>query len=241
MPAAGRLIVLEGPEGAGKSTQLEALAAVLAAVGVDVLAVREPGGTALGDEVRRLLLHAGAVAPAAEALLFMASRAQLVAEGIEPALARGATVLVDRFFLATYAYQAAGRGLDAGLVQAANRLAVGALVPDLTLVLRVPPATGMARIARRGAADRMEASGDLFHRRVAAAYEGFLAPAWQRAHPECGAIVGVDATGAPGAVAQAVATALQARWPGSFPAELGARMARWAEERAGATSATGGH
>src|ERR1041384_3347454 len=108
----GVLIVFEGPEGAGKSTQLRLLADWLGQRGADVVAVREPGGTIVGDHIRRLLLDpASDIVPRTEALLFMASRAQLVEREIRPSLAKGATVLVDRFFLSTYAYQGVGRGL----------------------------------------------------------------------------------------------------------------------------------
>src|SRR3954471_6536725 len=110
--ANGLLVVLEGPEGAGKTTQLRLLADWLGERGRPVIAVREPGGTVVGDEIRRVLLDpASDILPRSEALLFMASRAQLVEREIRPALERGDVVLVDRFFLATYAYQGVGRGI----------------------------------------------------------------------------------------------------------------------------------
>src|SRR4051812_23650284 len=113
----GRVIVFEGAEGAGKSTQLRRLAEWLIAGGTTVVSVREPGGTPIGDEIRRLLLDPTSdIAPRAEALLFMASRAQLVERVIRPAVERGDVVLVDRFFLSTYAYQGAGRGLPAAML-----------------------------------------------------------------------------------------------------------------------------
>lgn len=216
----GLLIVFEGSEGAGKSTQIRRLASALEGAGRPVTCVREPGGTALGEEVRRLLLDPAtgvAVSPAAEALLFMASRAQLVATVVRPALARGDVVIVDRFFLSTYAYQVDGRGLDAALVRDANRLAVGGLVPDVTLLLRLPPEVGMARAAGRGGPDRMEQSGAAFHERVAAAFARFAEPAWQAEHPECGPIVALDASGDEGAVADRIGAALHQRWPETFP------------------------
>lgn len=219
---AGLLIVLEGSEGAGKSTQLERLAAALRRAGRDVVALREPGGTPLGDEIRRVLLDpASDIEPAAEALLFIASRAQLVARVIRPALARGAVVLIDRFFLSTYAYQVEGRGLPLDGIRDANRLAVGELVPDLTLLLTLPVEDGLARVGRRGAADRMEQSGGEFHRRVAAAFTRFATPAWQRAHPECGPIVSLDAAGTEEAVAERVLAVLGERWPETFPPGAG--------------------
>lgn len=190
------LIVFEGPEGAGKTTQLRMLAEYLAAAGDRVVAVREPGGTPLGDEIRRLLLEpASDVVPRAEALLFMASRAQLVEREIAPALALGAVVLVDRFFLSTYAYQVAGRGLAHPEIDAANRLATAGLRPDLTLLLVLDPGEGLSRAAQRGPNDRMEQADAAFHRRVALAFAEFATPAWQRAHPEAGPVKTVDARG----------------------------------------------
>lgn len=214
----GRLVVLEGAEGVGKSTQLRLLADRLTASGQPVLAVREPGGTPLGDEIRRLLLDpASDIVPAAEALLFMASRAQLVAREIVPALAEGRVVLVDRFFLSTYAYQVAGRGLDSARVRAANALATGGLVPDLTLFLELPVAEGLARAAERGAADRMEGAAHDFHERVAGAFARFTAAEWQQAHPEAGEIVAVDASGEARDVTGRIGMLLHGRWPETFP------------------------
>ena len=191
------LIAFEGPEGVGKTTQLRMLAELMAAAGRDVVAVREPGGTPLGDEIRRLLLDpASDIVPRAEGLLFMASRAQLVERQIVPALSAGATVLLDRFFLSTYAYQVAGRRLAHEQVDAANRLAIGALRPDLTLLLMLPVEDGLARAAKRGPNDRMEQADAEFHRRVAGAFEVFAGADWQSAHPEAGRILTIDATGA---------------------------------------------
>jgi dTMP kinase len=211
----GRLIVFEGGEGSGKTTQLRRLSSVLSQRDVVHLCVREPGGTLLGSEVRRLLLDpASDVDPRAEALLFMASRAQLVAREIGPALARGETVLLDRFFLSTYAYQIAGHGLDESAVRAANAFATDGLVPDLTVLLRYPVLAGLDRAAvRANAHDRMEAMGESFHERVAAALSTFAEPAWQAAHPECGPIVSVDATGTEDDVAQRVLGVAKPLWP----------------------------
>src|SRR5437016_3695316 len=190
------LLVFEGPEGAGKSTQLRRLAEWLEAHGTSVVRVREPGGTPLGDEIRRLLLDpASDITARAEALLFMASRAQLVEQTIRPALAAGGTVLVDRFFLSTYAYQGAGRGLPADELRMANRVATGGLVPDLTLLLMVPPEEGLARAERRSGHDRMERADLAFHERVAQAFTEFSSAPWQDTHDECGPIVTVDALG----------------------------------------------
>jgi dTMP kinase len=217
--ASGRLIVFEGGEGSGKSTQLRVLADTFAAMGIPHRCLREPGGTALGSEVRRLVLEREwEVDARAEALLFMASRAQLVARELRPALARGEHVLLDRFFLSTYAYQIGGRGLPEEEVRAANGLATAGLVPDLTLLLTFPVADGLVRAAERSAThDRMEREGEGFHRRVASAFESFARPDWQRAHPECGPIVTIEAVGSERDVARRVRRALEARWPGTFP------------------------
>jgi dTMP kinase len=214
----GRLIVFEGPEGAGKSTQLRLLAQSLGGLSRDVVAVREPGGTLVGDEIRRILLDpASDIAPRTEALLFMASRAQLVEREIRPALANGATVLVDRFFLSTYAYQGLGRGLPSDELRVANRMATAGLVPDLTLLLRIAAADGLARASRRGAHDRMERADLEFHERVSRAFADYAQPAWQAAHPECGPIVVVDASGGEAQVFERVLSIVRSRWPENFP------------------------
>lgn len=215
----GRIIVFEGGEGSGKSTQLRRLSAALEQREVSHVCLREPGGTTIGSEVRRILLdRASDVAHRAEALLFMASRAQLVEREIRPALARGEVVLLDRFFLSTYAYQVGGHGLPEDEVRAANRFATGGLVPDLTLLLAFPVAEGLERAARRASAhDRMEAMGEPFHRRVSDAFASFTDPAWQAAHPECGPIVTIDAEGAESEVRARVGAALETRWPGFSP------------------------
>ena len=215
--ARGVLVVLEGAEGVGKTTQLRRLAEALGRNAVPHLVVREPGGTPPGEEVRRVLLdHPHDLAPATEALLFMASRAELVSRTLRPALAAGQVVLLDRFFLSTYAYQVAGRGLDEDLVRAANRLATDGLVPDLTLLFDLPAGEGLARAAQRGAHDRIERAGDDFHARVTDAFRLFADPGWQRAHPEAGLVQLVDARGDAEAVAARVAGVLAARWPGTF-------------------------
>ena len=220
-PQRGLLIVFEGGEGSGKSTQLRHFATMLESQRVPHVCLREPGGTPLGTEVRRILLdRASDIEPRAEALLFMASRAQLVERGIRPALARGEIVLLDRFFLSTYAYQIGGHGLPESEVRNANAFATGGLVPDLTVLLTFPFADGLARAARRDVVhDRMEAMGDMFHERVSAAFQDFSRTEWQRAHPECGPIVAIDALGAAGEVSARVTTALAARWPTEFPSE----------------------
>jgi dTMP kinase len=215
----GRLVVFEGGEGTGKSTQLRRLAELLTERGVRHRTLREPGGTALGSEVRRILLHVeDEIEARAEALLFMASRAQLVAREIRPALERGEWVLLDRFFLSTYAYQIAGRALPEQEVREANRFATGGLVPDLTLLLTLPVHEGLARAAGRSATyDRIEATAEPFHARVADAYTTFAQPNWQPGHPECGPIVSIDAAGSEQDVAARVQRVVSAQWPGTFP------------------------
>lgn len=208
------LIVFEGSEGVGKTTQLRRVAEWMAAQGADVVAVREPGGTVLGDEIRRILLDpASDITPRAEALLFMASRAQLVERELRPQLARGTAVLLDRFFLSTYAYQGAGRGLSTEAVREANRLAAGDLVPDLTVLLALPPDEGLRRAGLRGEHDRIEQAEPGFHERVARAFVEFAQPEWQARHPECGPIIAVDAGGSPDEVFARVAAAIAKRWP----------------------------
>jgi dTMP kinase len=210
----GRLLVFEGVEGAGKSTQAARLQRVLEGAGREALLVREPGGTPLGERIRELLLAGqGEMAPAAEALLFMASRAELVQRVIRPALDRGTVVIADRFFLSTYAYQCGGRALPEPVVRQANLLATGGLLPDLTLLLRLPPDAGLSRAAGRGSADRMERAGAEFHARVSAAFRAAEGAAWQASHPECGRIVAIDASGSEDEVADRVHAALGAAFP----------------------------
>jgi dTMP kinase len=146
----------------------------------------------------------------------MASRAELVDEQVWPALARGDTVLLDRFFLATYAYQVGGRGLPDEAVLAANSFATGGLVPDLTILLHLPAAVGLARAAGRGGQDRIEREGREFHERVERAFATFLDPEWQRTHPEAGPIVAVSGEGTEDAVFGRVLAAVARRWPETF-------------------------
>ena len=215
----GRLLVFEGMEGVGKTTQLGRLTSALERAGVPLLAVREPGETPAGEAIRRLLLDPGAeIAARTEALLFMASRAELLERTVRPALEAGTMVIADRFFLSTYAYQVAGRGLPDADVRAANRLATNGLVPDLTLLLALPMATGLSRAAARGGRDRMELAGDGVLARADAAFEVFATAEWQRQHPEAGPIERVDADGAPAVVFARVARAIGARWPELAPA-----------------------
>ena len=215
--ASGKLIVFEGPEGAGKTTQIKRLAERLSSSGIDCLAVREPGGTPVGDAIREILLdREWELTNAAEALLFMASRAELTERELRPSLARGTVVLLDRFFLSTYAYQVAGRGLPEEEVRAANRLATGALVPDLTLLLDIPVSEGLARADARGDRDRMEKSSSEFHDRVGAAFRKFADKSWQASHPECGPISLIDGTGDENAIFGRVTGVLSKAFPKHF-------------------------
>jgi dTMP kinase len=215
--ARGKLIVFEGAEGAGKSTQVRLLAERLATARISCVALREPGGSPVGDAIRDIVLHKEhPITNATEALLFMASRAELTAREIVPSLNDGRVVLLDRFFLSTYAYQIFGRGLPEAETRAANRLATGGLVPDLTLLLDVPPAEGLGRADARGARDRMERADDEFHRRVTTAFRQFADPRWQYSHQECGPIKLIDATGDELAVQARVVSALVTAFPQLF-------------------------
>lgn len=171
----GVFISFEGSEGSGKSTQIAALARRLEAAGREVVLTREPGGTPLGEEVRHLLKHDAAgrgMCPEAELLLFAASRAQLVREVIDPALAAGKIILCDRFLDSTTVYQGVARQLSSDPVQMINAFAVGDTLPDLTVVVDVPAETGLARAARRanGQPDRMEEENIEFYRQVRDGY-----------------------------------------------------------------------
>jgi dTMP kinase len=172
MSARGLFITVEGGEGVGKSTNVTFLADYLAGRGVELVLTREPGGTALGEEIRRLLLDPGerSLCPVAELLLIVAARAQHVAEVIEPALAAGKWVLCDRFTDATYAYQSGGRGVDAAAVRNLERLVQGGLRPDCTLLLDAPVATGLSRVQGRGERDRFELEEVDFFERVRLTY-----------------------------------------------------------------------
>src|SRR3989475_5140715 len=168
----GLFVVVEGPEGAGKSTLVRWLAARLRADGRRVMAVRQPGGTPVAEAARKLALQfPHEVAPVAELFLFLAARADLVHHVIRPALEEGQAVVADRFDLSTIAYQVAGGGLPAADVTHAIRLATGGLIPDVTLVLDVPVEVGRARQQAAGKVqDRFERQDDAYHHRVLEAY-----------------------------------------------------------------------
>jgi dTMP kinase len=168
----GLFITLEGPEGAGKSTNRDYLAARLREQGIEVLLTREPGGTPLAERVRELLLAPSSESMAAdtELLLVFAARAQHLAEVIRPALARGMVVLCDRFTDATYAYQGGGRGLSVERIAQLEDFVQGALRPDLTLLFDLPIEVGLARAAARGRLDRFEQEGRSFFEAVRQTY-----------------------------------------------------------------------
>ena len=172
MTVRGRFITLEGGEGAGKSTLIAGLREHLLRHGVTPVLAREPGGTALGEAVRAIVLDPALRGMCAESelLLMFAARAQLVRESIEPALAAGQWVLCDRFVDASYAYQGGGRGQPHERIAQLEAWTCKGLVPDLTLLLDLPVAAGRMRAAGRGASDRIESEADAFFERVRAVY-----------------------------------------------------------------------
>ncbi len=172
MSRPGFFLVLEGPEGSGKSTLIGPLAERMRASGVEPVIVREPGGTHAAEIARRALLDPDhPMGPVAELFFFLAARADLVQTVIQPALAAGRVVLSDRFALTTEAYQMAGRGLDPAMVRAANHAATQGLQPDLTLILDLTPELGQARqLAAGKRQDRLERESADFHRRVVEYY-----------------------------------------------------------------------
>ena len=202
MSAAGKpggfFITFEGPEGAGKSTQVHRLAARLAEEGYVVWTTREPGGTRAGEMIRPLLLGSSATALSAwsEALLFSAARAQLVEEVIRPRLDNGEIVLCDRYSDSTLAYQGYARGLDLSLLRRLQAAVTGELTPGLTLLLNLPVAAGLARIPSTSK-DRLDSEAVAFHERVAAGYR-------QMALQEPNRWREVDASASPDTVATAI-------------------------------------
>jgi dTMP kinase len=210
--ARGRFVTFEGGEGAGKSTQMRALAAFLEARGIDVVATREPGGSPKAERIRAALLAGEAedLGPFAEALLFAAARIDHVRETIAPALARGAWVICDRFADSTRVYQGIAGDLDPKLVTALERTIPGELRPDLTIVLDLPAEIGLARATARrgedGAPDRFEKESLAKHALIR---DGFLAIA--RDEPDRCAVI--DAARDEAAVAADVAGIVAARFP----------------------------
>jgi dTMP kinase len=196
-----RFIAFEGADGAGKTTQARLLAEHLRGLGREVVEVREPGGTQAGEHVRTLLLDSAAPLGArTEALLFAAARAQLVEDVIAPALARGATVIADRFVGSSLVYQGVVRGVGADAVRAINDVGTGGLRPDATVLLTVTAEQAAERRDPR-AADRIEREPIEFHRHVIAAYDDVLSAS-------NGRLVRVDGTGETTAIATRVREAL---------------------------------
>lgn len=172
----GKFFTFEGSEGSGKSTQIELLAEELSGMGHEVVVTREPGGTAIGEEIRHLLIHSSAgkeMMPETELLLFAAARAQLVRELILPELDKGTVVLCDRFLDSTTVYQGAARSIASDPVSFINQFAIGPVSPDLTFILDVPAEESMRRVKRRvtDIPDRMEQENTEFYKKVR---EGYL-------------------------------------------------------------------
>jgi len=193
----GRYIALEGGEGAGKTTVTRALAALIADAGHEAVIVREPGGTWLGEEIRRLLLHSRDMTPWAEAALFAAARAQLIAEEVRPALAREAWVISDRTYYSSLAYQGGARGLGVEEVRRLNEAVLGGVLPHLVAVIDVDPAVGLSRQVD---SDRIGGAGEDFQRAVRSTYAA-LAEAEAK-------VILVDGSAAPGDVALAIFEAI---------------------------------
>lgn len=177
MSSRGLFITVEGIDGCGKSTQARLIAAALEAAGHDVLRLREPGGVKISEQIRAILLDPanGEMGDVCELLLYEAARAQLVHQVIRPALAAGKTVVCDRFYDSTTAYQAFADGLDRNMVSQANELAVDGCRPDLTLVFDLPVEDALRRRSGRGAEDRLELKGMEFQERVAAGFRAVAA------------------------------------------------------------------
>ncbi len=172
---AGKLISFEGSEGSGKTTQIARLAAHLQKTNREVVSTREPGGTEIGEQIRNIIVHnsrGDEMCAETELLLFTAARAQLVREVIAPALLRGAIVLSDRFLDSSTVYQGVGRNLAADPVAQINRFAVGTVMPDMTIVIDVPPEVSLARLKQRASdlPDRMERENIDFYKKVRDGY-----------------------------------------------------------------------
>lgn len=196
-------ITLEGVEGSGKTTQARMLAGRLEERGFRTLVTREPGGAAICEQIRAIVLDNknDGMDPMAEALLYVASRAQFVAEVVRPALAEGVVVICDRYADSTLAYQGYGRGLDVETLKTLNAVATGGLMPDITFLLDLPVSEGLDRRHKEGNANRLDNAGDAFHERVRAGYHALA-----EADPRRWRVI--DAGAAPSVVAAEIRGAL---------------------------------
>lgn len=211
----GLFITFEGAEGCGKSTQAQLLAEWLQDAGMEVYLTKEPGEGSIGGQIRRIILSPenAALSPVTEAILYAADRRQHVEEFLQPALAAGKIVICDRYADSYLAYQGYGRGLDQEMLRALNQLAAGALQPDVTFLLDLPPAESFLRLAGRGQGpDRMEQQAKEFHQRV---YQGYLEIA--AAEPQ--RVVVIPAQGGPAEIA------------GRIQQEMKKWLDRWAEKK----------
>lgn len=186
----GTFITFEGCEGAGKSTQIRLLSQYLAELGKECVVTREPGGSAISEAIRAVILDGKntAMTDECEALLYAAARAQHLSDTVLPALEAGKTVLCDRYIFSSFAYQGYGRGLDMGFLRAVNSFALQGHMPDITLFLDIPPRSAFERKHGADQNDRIEQAGEAFHARV---YQGYL----RLAEEYTGQIVRVDCSG----------------------------------------------
>ncbi len=169
----GRLIALEGPDGSGKTTQIELLEEYLKELGYEVVRTREPGGTEISEKIREIILDNdnSNMSYMCEALLYAASRAQLVSEVIKPALSQGKMVICDRFVYSSMVYQGIGSGLGMERIKSINEAALDGLEADLTFMITIPYEEGLKRKKMQRTLDRLENSGNEFHKKV---FEGYL-------------------------------------------------------------------
>lgn len=211
----GLFIVLEGVEGAGKSTQARLLSRWMGEMGIPHVLAREPGGTPVGEAIRQIVLDKGELTmpPETELFLILAARAAFTRDVVRPALAQGKVVLADRFDFSTFAYQGYGRGLELPEVRSANRLATAGLEPDLILVLDLPVQVGMGRKAGGGRSDRIEREGEAFLEKVREGYRR-LATEDPRARI-------IPGEGSEKSINLSLRKALAETFPGTFPSVEG--------------------
>lgn len=214
MQRRGLFIVLEGVEGAGKSTQARLLSLWMDELGIPHTLAREPGGTPVGEAIRAIVLDKGELTmpPETELFLILGARAAFVRDVVRPALEEGKVVLADRFDLSTFAYQGFGRGLDLEQVRQANAMATGGLRPELTMVLDLPVEMGLERKGGAGAGDRIEREGEAFLTRVREGYRRLAA--------EDPVARIIEAEGAPEELQRTLRRVLGETFPGTFPSEV---------------------